>query len=61
MIPILAHYKRTLTTLVYFDITIWGKIFKNGLSEICGRQPLADHITSKFLKAVSHRFCLVHF
>ena len=61
MIPILVHYKRTLTTLVYFDITIWGKIFKNGLSEICGRQPLADHITSKFLKAVYHKFCLVHF
>ena len=25
MIRILAHYKRTLTTLVFFDITIWGK------------------------------------
>ena len=36
------------------------KIFKNGPSKICGRQP-SDHITSKFLKAVFHKFYLVHF
>ena len=39
---------------------MWGKVFKNGPSKICGRQPLkkfeviwsaeADHITSNFLK-----------
>ena len=49
---------------------IWDKVFKNGPSKICGRQPLkitkgmyglikADHTTSKFWKAV-HKFYLAH-
>ena len=51
----------------------WDKVFKNGPSKICGRQPLkklngydllkqtkADHNPSTFLKAVFHKFYLVH-
>ena len=50
----------------------WDKVFKNGQSKICGRQPSknlnwyglpnrwSDHITSNFLKAVFHKFYLVH-
>ena len=48
----------------------WDKVFKNGPSEIFGRQPLkklkgyglreADHTPSNFLKAVFHKFYLVH-
>ena len=42
---------------------IWGKVFKNGPSEICGRQPLKNlkELThSNFSKAVFHKFYLVH-
>ena len=45
------------------------KVFKNGQSKICGKQPLknlkgrglptADHTPSKFLKVVFHKFYLV--
>ena len=48
----------------------WDKVFKNRQSKICGRQPLrnlkgynllqTDHIPSKSLKAVFHKFCPVH-
>ena len=44
----------------------WDKLFKNGPSKICGRQPLknlkgfnlskADHTPSNFLKVVFHKF-----
>ena len=27
---------------------MWDKVFKNGLSKICGRQPLKSHIPSSF-------------
>ena len=42
---------------------IWVKVFHNGPSKICGRQPLknsahAGHITSKYLKVVWHKFYL---
>ena len=39
------------------------KVFKNGPSKICGRQPLknwSDMVTSNFLKAVFHKFYSVH-
>ena len=49
---------------------MWDKVFKNGPSKICGRQSLknlngfsllkADHDPSNFLKAVFHKFYLVH-
>ena len=49
---------------------IW-QVFKNVPSKICGRQPLknfkeydllkANHTLSDFLKAVFHKFYLVHF
>ena len=50
---------------------IWVKVLKNGPSKIFGRQfylkkmkvisfALADHTTSNFLKAVFHKFHLVH-
>ena len=43
----------------------WVKVFKNGPSKICARQPFkkfevisakADHITTKFLKTVFQNF-----
>ena len=46
-----------------------GQVSKNGQSKICGRQPLKNlkyglskqiNITSGFLKAVFHKFHLVH-
>ena len=43
---------------------IWDKVFKNGPSKICGKQPLknlADHIPLIFLKADFHKFYLVYF
>ena len=56
-IPALTHYSPVL----HF---IWDKVFKNGPSEICRRQPLNNlkgngllkHITSNFLKAAFHKF-----
>ena len=40
---------------------IWVKVFKNGPSKICGRQPLKNlKITSDFLKAVFHKFDFFH-
>ena len=49
---------------------IWDNVFKGGPSKICGRQPLkklngygllkVDHTPSSFLKAVFHKFYLVH-
>ena len=48
----------------------WGKVFKNGPSKICGKPPLknlmgyglpkADHTPSNFLRALFHKFYLVH-
>ena len=48
----------------------WDKVFKNGPCTICERQPLknlkgyrllkAELIPSYFLKAVFHKFFLVH-
>ena len=44
------------TQAINTSIIIWDKVFKNGPSKICGRQPLknlkADHIPPNFLKAV---------
>ena len=50
---------------------IWGKVFKNGPSEICGKQPLKNmkwygllrltFLSADFLKAVFHKFYFVHF
>ena len=43
---------------------IWDKVFKNGPSDICGRQPLKNLKSRpyhfRFLKAVFHKFYLVH-
>ena len=43
-----------------FGQLIWVKVFKNGLSKICIRQPLknADHGLPK--QSVFHKFHLVH-
>ena len=39
----------------------WVKVFKNGPNKICGRQPLKNlKCTSNFLKAVFHKFNLIH-
>ena len=52
------------------SILMWDKVFKNGPSKICERQPLknlnrygllwVDVIPSNFLKAVFHKFDLVY-
>ena len=45
-----------VTVCLYY---IWDKVFKNGPNEICGRQPLKN-LSWNFLKAVFHKFYLVH-
>ena len=55
-------------TIKFSRRIIWNKVFKNGPSKICGRQPLKNlkgygllkETPSNFLNAVSHRFYLVH-
>ena len=55
--------------LVWFTVTLvyrntWNKVFKNGISKICGRQPLKNlkgygilnHIPSNFLRLSSTNF-----
>ena len=68
------HYIKSLADLFSFTKGIVKAklhlVFMNGPSKICGRQPLnnlkwygllkADHILSKFLKVVFHKFYLVH-
>ena len=45
-----------------FGRVIWDKVqLKNGPGKICGRQPLKNLKAVKFLKAVVHKFYLVHF
>ena len=56
--------------MFYSLIIRWDKLFKNGPNKICGRQPLKDLkgaydlirrcIPLQILKAVFHRFFLVH-
>ena len=41
--------------IVWNQNHVWVNVFKNDPSKICGR-----NFTSKFLKAVFHKFCLVH-
>ena len=53
------------------SMIISDKVFKNGPSKICGRQPLknmkgygllkVENTPSNFLKAVFHKLYLVHF
>ena len=50
---LLKTVRRAITMLI---ITIWNKVFKNGPSKFVE----ADHISSNFLKAVFHKFYLVH-
>ena len=67
-IPILfddAKGQSTDSTNVKVKV-IWDKVFKNGQSKICGRQPLKNLkrygmlIPSNLLKAVFSKFYLVH-
>ena len=51
-------------TCKYFT---WDKVFQNGPIKTCGRQPSkklkgskADHILSKFLSAIFHKFYFAH-
>ena len=56
--------------MAYFGYFKWDKVFKDGPSKTCGRQPLknlkayglleADHTPSNFLKAVFHKSYLIH-
>ena len=56
--------------LGFHDHCIWEKVFKNGPSKNCGRNPLkklkeygllkANHTPTNFLKVVFHKFYLVH-
>ena len=58
-----------MTIKIYYSDK-WDKVFKNGPNKNCGRQSLknlkrygltkADHTPSNFLKAVLHKFYLVH-
>ena len=58
MVPNRAEY--------HISAYIWMKVFKNGPNKICGRKPFKKLnrygllITSNFLKAVIHKFYLVH-
>ena len=48
----------------FFDFSwncILDKVFKNGPSKICGRQPLKNLKKYDLLKAVFHKFYFVHF
>ena len=38
----LCNIGKYFTHFAYFSIYIWGEVFKNGLSKICGRQPLKN-------------------
>ena len=45
--------------------SVWDEVFKNGLSKICGRQPLINlksrpYPFKNILKAVFHKFYLAH-
>ena len=65
-----SKIKRIEANYVYSPKTItWGKVFKNGPSKICERQPfknlkgyglLKQTISSSFLQAVFHKFYQVH-
>ena len=39
-----SHYNPTVTLTLSLNnhSNIWDKVFKNGLSKICGRQPLKN-------------------
>ena len=67
---ILRSVLRYTDTFPRFRVSKWDKVFKNGPSKICGRQPLKNlkvyglsegyHTLSNFLKAVFHIFYLFH-
>ena len=56
------HFYRNVSD-VFYDIfcrsRIWDKVFANGSSKICGRQPV-KYLKFKFLKAVFSKFNLIH-
>ena len=59
---------KTFTLTTPFPNEIWDKVFKSKPNKICGRQPLKNlkgygllkQTISIFLKAVLHKFYLVH-
>ena len=65
-----VHVCLAALTWIYISFPIlcykWIKTFKNGPNKICGRQPLKNRSdmvclsTSNLLKAVFHKFYLVH-
>ena len=64
-IPSLTAVFHLPINLVLFTHSLWVQVFNNGPSKVCGRQPLKiwrDMVgfPSKFLKAVFHKFYLVH-
>ena len=66
MIPfyIPSKHQKIFGFLVFSGSIKWDKVFKNGSSEIFGRQPLQNlkwhGLPSNFSKAVFHKFHLVH-
>ena len=52
-----SHYNPTVTLTLSLNnhSSIWGKVFKNGLSKICGRQPLKNLKRSGLLKHLFYR------
>ena len=53
----ISNFRRLLFHIMKI---MWDKVFNNGPSEIFGREPLADHITSIFLKAAFQNFYLAY-
>ena len=52
-----SHYNPTVTLTLSLNnhSSIWDKVFKNGLSKICGRQPLKNLNRSGLLKHLFYR------
>ena len=49
----------TLKTITLID-NIWDKVFKSGLSNFCGRQPLKN-LLSPLLNTLSHIINILYF
>ena len=53
-------FQNTSFFITIFSEHIWDKVFENGPSKICGRQPLKNLKGYGLPRAVSHKFYLDH-
>ena len=64
LLPVMTLNKTIFNALTVTGIRQMEKVFKNGLSEICGRQPLKNlkeyGLLKHCLKTVFHKFYLVY-